>query len=63
MIGSATTPFTKKANIILYGSRDDTNLLIDEFIEGSSKVLAVTHSIELYGVVPGTVWTRLAAFA
>ena len=36
---------------------------MDEFIEASSKVLAVTHSIEAFGVVPRTTWTRLAAFA
>lgn len=63
LIGSAAAPYTNQANIILYGGRDDTNLLIDEFIEASSKVLAVTHSVEFYGVVPGTVWTRLSAFA
>jgi hypothetical protein len=62
-IGSKDKPYTNQARIVLHGARDDTNLLIDEFIEASSKVLAVTHSIELYGVVPGTVWTRLAAFA
>lgn len=38
-------------------------MLIDNNVEGSSKVLAVTNKINWYGKVPGTVWTRLSAFA
>ena len=30
---------------------------------GSNKVLAVTNQLNIFGKVPGSVWTRLSAFA
>jgi hypothetical protein len=32
-------------------------------LEVSNKVLAVTGGLEIYARKPGTVWTRLSAFA
>jgi len=32
-------------------------------LDVGSKVLAVTRGLELYGIYPGTVWTRLSAYA
>jgi len=44
----------------LHGSRNDNSLLIDEYIDASNKVMAVTGGLELIGKTPSTVWTRLA---
>lgn len=61
--GSAEEPFPGKVNIILEGEFGEDHLVIDDKIDVSSKVLAVTRVLELYGPVPTTTWTRLAAFA
>ena len=37
--------------------------MIDDKLDVGSKVLAVTRGLELYGIYPETVWTRLAAYA
>jgi len=50
-------------NIILHGTYGDRALVIDDKIDASNKVLAVTGGIELYGNPPATTWTRLAAYA
>lgn len=41
---------------------DEQSLVIDSNIDVGSKVLAVTKGLELYGIYPETVWTRLAAY-
>jgi len=61
--GNATTPFPGKINIILEGNLEDDSLVIDDKIDVGNKVLAVTRGLELYGISPTTVWTRLAAYA
>jgi cell migration-inducing and hyaluronan-binding protein len=63
VVGSATTPYTGKAAIELYGDLEDPYLLIDPFIEASNKVLAVTGSLNIYAPQPASVWTRLTVFA
>jgi hypothetical protein len=37
--------------------------VIDEKLDVGNKVLAVTRGLELYGIYPETVWTRLVAYA
>ncbi len=57
-IGNLTNPFTKKANIILHGAKDDNYLVIDPDTSGN-KMLAVTGGLEFYGREPQTAWTKL----
>lgn len=61
-IGSEDSPFSKKANIILHGSKNDSYLVIDPDASGN-KMLAVTGGLEFYGVQPQTPWTRLTQTA
>ena len=37
--------------------------MIDDEVDASNKILAITYGIELYGSQPGTTWTRLTSFA
>jgi G8 domain len=62
-IGSPNRPYTGKGAIVLDGNINDDSLIIDPFIEASSKVLAVTGELNIYAQHPETVWTRLADFA
>jgi hypothetical protein len=50
--GSETIKFTSKLDIVLSGTFGDDSLVIDPFVDASSKVLAVTGGIELYGNPP-----------
>jgi len=59
--GNVATPFPGKINIILEGHLKDDSLVIDG--NAGNKVLAVRSGLELYGISPETVWTRLAAYA
>jgi len=43
--GDANTPFVNKINIILNGTKEDRHLLIDPFVDGGNKVLAVTGGL------------------
>jgi hypothetical protein len=52
--GDANTPFVNKIKIILNGTKTDRHLVIDPFIVAGNKVLAVTGSLQLYGVIPAT---------
>ena len=61
-VGKSNLPFTKKANIILHGNKEDSYMVIDPDASGN-KMLAVTGSLELYGKVPSTVWTRMTQTA
>ena len=45
------------------GKFGEENLLIDDEVDASNKILAVTYGIELYGTPPGTTWTRLTSYA
>lgn len=62
-LGSPNAPYTGKAAIELDGSFGDDALIIDPFIDASSKVLAVTGTLNIYAQAPASVWTRLGAFA
>jgi G8 domain len=62
-IGKPDAPFVGKAAIELTGVKGEDALIIDPFIDASSKVLAVTGELNIYANTPGTVWTRLAEFA
>lgn len=62
-IGTAAAPYVGKAAIELNGVNNDQALIIDPFIDASNKVLAVTGTLNIYANTPGSVWTRLAAFA
>ena len=50
-IGSATSPFTNKANIILHGAKNDSYLVVDPDASGN-KMLVVTGGLEFYGIEP-----------
>jgi hypothetical protein len=63
LAGNVTHPFPGKINIVLLGEFGENSLIIDGNVEGGNKVFVVTRGIELYGKAPGTVWTRLTAFA
>jgi G8 domain len=62
-IGTPTAPYAGKGAIELEGNFGDDSLIIDPFIDASSKVLAVTGQLNIYVPFPATVWTRLGAFA
>ncbi|CAK63336.1 unnamed protein product (macronuclear) [Paramecium tetraurelia] len=63
LAGNSTNPFPGKINIVLNGEFGDNPLVIDANLDVGNKVLAVTRAMELYSKPPGTVWTRLAAYA
>ena len=63
LAGNSTNPFPGKITITLNGEFGDAPLVIDANLDVGNKVLAVTKGLELYSTVPGTVWTRLAAYA
>lgn len=56
--GTPTSPFTNNIEIILHGEKDDDYFVIDPNASGN-KMLAVTGGLELYGVEPELIWTRL----
>jgi hypothetical protein len=60
--GSAATPFTHNITIQLNGNKSDPGYVIDAGYEGS-KFLVVTGGLNLYGVSPATVATKLTATA
>lgn len=62
--GQSGAPYKNQATITVHGAKGDRNfILLNEFIDSSSKVFAVTGGVQMVGITPGTVWTRLAAFA
>lgn len=63
LAGNATHPFPGAITIQLNGNFGENALLIDDEVDASNKVLAVTNGIELYGTAPGTTWTRLSSYA
>jgi len=48
LAGNSTNPYTGIGAIELLGNFDDPYLTIDDLIEASNKVLAVTGSLEIY---------------
>jgi hypothetical protein len=63
LAGNSTHPFPGKITITLHGEFGDVPLVIDGNLDVGNKVLAVTRGLELYSKPPGTIWTRLAAYA
>ena len=61
-VGDDGYPFTHQAKIILHGSKDDDHLVVDPG-ESGNKMLAVTGGLNMFGVPPGTIWTKLTAMA
>lgn len=61
--GLLAQPFPNKINIILTGGLLADNVVIDPFANVGNKVLAVTGRVELFGIAPGTKFTRLTANA
>jgi hypothetical protein len=55
-------PFTHKITFQLNGNKKDSGYVIDPFIAGN-KMFVVTGSLQLYGLSPATVWTRLSSTA
>lgn len=60
--GSASSPFKKKAEIILYGNQNSPFRVLDPITEGN-KMLAVTGKLSLHGDSPKVPFTKLAAIA
>lgn len=60
--GSSTAPFTHDFTIQLNGNKQDFGVTIDTNIAGN-KLFVITGSVNLYGVTPATVNTKLAATA
>ncbi len=60
--GNAQTPFTHNLTFQLNGDKNLSGITISPDLVGN-KLFVVTGRLELYGVAPETVWTRLTAFA
>jgi hypothetical protein len=63
IIGTSDVPYQNNAKINLHGARTDSNMVISEFVQTSSKSITITNGIQLFGKAPITPWTRLTAFA
>lgn len=50
-IGSAATPFTKKAKIVLYGNYDDQFITMPGATEAGNKMIANVGQVKMYGKV------------
>jgi len=59
-IGSSTTPFTKKATIVLYGSYDDQFITMPGATEAGNKMIANVGQVKMYGA-PRRRMSRLLA--
>lgn len=62
MAGSTEKPFTHKLKIQLNGNQMATGFTVSPDLTGN-KMFVVTGRLELYGVAPTSIWTRLTAFA
>jgi G8 domain len=58
--GSASTPFTHKINIKLYGNKTDPGYVFDDSLVGN-KLFVITGKLSLYGVSPSTLSSRLTS--
>ncbi|KAM3144741.1 hypothetical protein pb186bvf_003050 [Paramecium bursaria] len=63
LAGSPEKPFNGNLTIQINGGVSDPVQIIDDFVEPSSKMWAITNNTELYGIVPRTTWTRLVSYA
>ena len=60
--GTATTAFTHFLTIQLIGNQNATGFTVSPDLTGN-KMFVVTGRLELFGVAPGSVWSRMTAFA
>ena len=60
--GNSSDPFQYNLTIKLLGGHDDFTYYIDSIVN-ANKFMVVTGELNLYGIVPGSVWTRLSASA
>lgn len=51
-----------KVIIEIYGNKTDLGIVIDPQVAGN-KMFVVTGTLQLYGQVPGTTWTKLTSMA
>lgn len=59
-IGTKDNPYSAgNINIILKGTRNSSNLLIDDISDSGTKTLAVTGRLEIYAPAVASTWTRL----
>ena len=63
LAGYEKDPFKNELEIILTGSKNSEQLIIDDYFTPSNKVLAVTGLMSFYGKYPETIHTRLTKFA
>lgn len=50
--GNKDSPYPGKIEINLYGQPTSNHLVIDEFLEGGNKILAITGEAILHGIPP-----------
>jgi hypothetical protein len=60
--GSSETSFTHSLRIQLNGNQMATGFTVSPDLTGN-KMFVVTGRLELYGVAPANIWTKLTAFA
>ena len=60
--GSAEAAFTHSLKIQLNGVQNATGFTVSPDLTGN-KMFVVTGRLQLFGVAPGTTWTRLTEFA
>lgn len=60
IIGSATTPFPKKATILLHGEQSSEAITYTGAVEAGNKVISNVGTIKMYGEKRSR-WSRLAA--
>lgn len=63
LIGTKEKPYSKKAEIVLHGEKDDDTLAIDNGIEGSNKILAINGEALIYGKTSNNSYTYLSEVA
>lgn len=61
--GDEETPFPGKFNIVLHGSKNDPDMLVDPDLFANNKVLVNTGALNLYGTIPTFLKDRLTATA
>lgn len=60
--GNASVPFQSKLTIQINGNKNDPGYVFDDSLVGN-KIFVVTGKLNLYGVAPATVSTKLTKIA
>jgi hypothetical protein len=63
VVGTPDAPFQNGAEIVLYGIRTSTTVLVDNNLFLGNKVLVVLGKVTMHGAVRRTIWARLATTA